>query len=267
MLRLPLLFGLAAALYAQDVSELFHKPPADVDRALRARVSEFFQYHVTGEFRKAEPLVAEDTKEYFYDHDKPRYLGFEIQKIIYNEDFTKANAVVLCDQYLSLAIPGFQGKRMKLPTSSFWKLENGQWYWYVDPASLLDSPMGRMKPGTATPAGGAAIDPNIFNGKVQVPESAGQFFAQVKPDRQAVELKPGGVDHVTITNGTPGPVSLEVLSDAPGVRAHLDHADVKPGEKTTLSITALDDAESGVVNVRIKPMGPAIPIQVTVKAK
>jgi len=36
--------------------------PADVDKALRARVSQFFQYHVDGDFRKAYDIVAEDTR-------------------------------------------------------------------------------------------------------------------------------------------------------------------------------------------------------------
>ena len=67
-----LLAVLAGAALAQEkAADLFNKPPADVDRALRARIAEFFEDHVKGEFRKAEALVAEDTKEFFYDTNKP----------------------------------------------------------------------------------------------------------------------------------------------------------------------------------------------------
>src|SRR5579871_5582628 len=98
MLRFCLLAILPLALAAQDPAELFNKPPAAVDQALRARITEFFELHVKGDFRKAEALVAEDTKDFFYNGNKPRYLSFEISKIKYNEDFTKAEATVLCEQ-------------------------------------------------------------------------------------------------------------------------------------------------------------------------
>src|SRR5579871_2216187 len=98
MFRLTTLTLIAAAACAQNPADLFNRAPADIDQALRARISEFYQYHVTGEYRKAEALVAEDTKDFFYDHNKPRYLSFQISKIKYNEDFTKAEATVLCEQ-------------------------------------------------------------------------------------------------------------------------------------------------------------------------
>src|ERR1700730_11464976 len=100
-MRLLTVFALfAAGSFAQDTASLFNKPPADVDLALRARISEFYEYHVKGEFHKAEGLVAEDTKEYFYDHDKPKYLSFEISKIDYSDGFTKAKAIILCEQFV-----------------------------------------------------------------------------------------------------------------------------------------------------------------------
>jgi hypothetical protein len=257
MLRLSLFLGFAALVCAQDASDLFHKPPAAVDKALRERVSEFFQDHVTGEYRKAEAIVAEDTKDYFYDHDKPKYLGFEIQKIKYNEDFTKAEVTVICDQYMNLPIPGFQGKRMKLPTPSYWKLENGQWYWYIDKEKLYDSPFGHMHPGPEAKDGAP--------GQIQVPETAQQFFAKLTTDKDKVQLKPGAVEHVIVDNGTTNFITLEVINHAHGIRASLEQSALKPGDKTTLSITALDEAQSGMLNLRILPFGPDLPIQITVK--
>ena len=140
------LFPLAlfAAVSAAQTDNPFNRPPAEVDQALRARVTEFFEYHVKGEFRKAEALVAEDTKEFFYVHNKPRYLGIEISRIDYTENFTRATAVVICEQYIMM--PGVSDRPFKIPTPSTWKLENGKWYWYVDQNAPRDTPWGKMTP-------------------------------------------------------------------------------------------------------------------------
>ena len=147
------LFALFAAFaFAQPNDPFKPKPPADVDAALRARALEFFDLHVKGQFRKAEELVAEDTKDFFYSHNKPKYLACELSKIDYSDNFTKANAVMLCEQYIMM--PGFADHPIKVPTPSAWKVENGKWYWYVDQDALRNTPWGRMTPG-AFPEKGA----------------------------------------------------------------------------------------------------------------
>src|SRR5258705_10706026 len=108
----------AAFAFAQPNEPFKPRPPAEVDAALRARVQEFFDLHVKGTFRKAEELVAEDTKDFFYTHNKPKYLSCEVSKIDYSENFTKANAVVLCEQYILM--PGFTERPLKVPTPSTW---------------------------------------------------------------------------------------------------------------------------------------------------
>ena len=152
MLRIPLLALFAATLFAQNPDNPFDKPPADVDKALRERMYQFYHFHVTGEYRKAEALVAEDTKDFFYTRNKPAYLSFEISRITYSDNYTRAKAVVLCEQYVMM--PGFADKPLKVPTPSTWKLEDGKWYWWIDPEALRDTPFGKMKPRPwDTPAG------------------------------------------------------------------------------------------------------------------
>src|SRR5271154_2298631 len=94
MHRTLILAVFAAVAFAQNPADLFNRAPADVDQALRARITEFFHYHVSGEPRKAEELVAEDTKDYFYNNNKPHYISFEIGKIDYSDGYTKAKAMV-----------------------------------------------------------------------------------------------------------------------------------------------------------------------------
>ena len=61
------------------------KPPAKVDQALRARVKEFYQYHVDEQYRKAETLVANDdqSRDIFFTKQKEKYEKFEISQIEY----------------------------------------------------------------------------------------------------------------------------------------------------------------------------------------
>src|SRR5580658_3413243 len=172
-----LIFASLAAAFAQDPADLFNRAPADVDQALRARITEFFHYHVTGEHRKAEALVAEDTKDYFYDGNKPRYISFEIGKIDYSDGYTKAKALVTVR--MAVMLPGFNGQVMAIPTASYWELIDGKWYWYLTKAMQHASPMGEMHPGPPAPDTGAPAMPAI-------PSNFNELFAQVKADKAEV---------------------------------------------------------------------------------
>jgi hypothetical protein len=255
MYRILIFASLATAAFAQNPADLFNRAPADVDQALRARITEFFHYHVTGEHRKAEELVAEDTKDYFYDGNKPRYLSFEIGKIEYSDGYTKAKAMVTVK--MPVMLPGFNGKVMEIPTASYWKLIDGKWYWYVDMAMRNASPMGEMKPGPPK-ADGAPPRPVIA-------VSMEELFAQVKADKGAVEVKAGSPDQVVITNGMVGPINLTVQGKIDGIEAAFDRAEIKPGEKATLTVRAANEAKGGALSVRVQQTGQTIPVQVVVK--
>ena len=141
-MRFSILCLCAAACLAQSPKDA-PKPPADVDAALRARVTEFFQYHVTGEFRKGEALVADDSKELYYNRNKPRYLKLEgIERVDWSENFTKAMVTVMV--VTPEMIPGWVGGPPEVPIPSTWKLENGKWCWYVEPETFLRTPFGNF---------------------------------------------------------------------------------------------------------------------------
>ena len=124
---LALLFICCAG--AQNPTDLLSKAPPDVDEALRARVSKYYQAFVDAKPRRAEPLVAEDSQDFFYNMKKTQLLSFEIGKIEYSDSFTKAKAVVIAETYV-MAL-GFGSKPVKVPITSLWKLVDGQWYWYI----------------------------------------------------------------------------------------------------------------------------------------
>jgi hypothetical protein len=255
MLRISLLALFTASLFAQ-ADDPFNRPPAGVDQALRARIQEFYQLHVKGDFRHAEALVAEDTKEFYYSHNKPQYLSAEISRIDYSDNFTKAKATILCEQYIMM--PGFSDKPLKVPTPSPWKIVDGKWYWYVDPDSLRDSPFGRMTAGQGPAKGGAP-------GLPAIPSNPDFLFTQVQLDKKSVTLNAGESETVTIANGAPGVMNISLSAMLPGIEGKLDRTSLKSGEKATLTLRAGDDAKPGIINVVVAPTGQLLPIQVNVK--
>ncbi len=253
-----LAFAFAAVAFAQqDASDLFAKAPPDVDRALRARITEFFQDHVTAEYRKAEKLVAEDTQDYFYDHGKPRYVSFEIKTIKYNKDFTQADAMVMCKQ--SIMMPGFNGQVMDIPTPSSWKLENGQWFWWVDPAKRNLTPFSEkpMQGGPFKEAGPMTMG--------TIPTNQEELYAMVKADKTVVNLKPGASENVLIGNGMPGPIMPEVVQKPKGVDVTFAEKQIRPASQSAVTVKAGEKAEAGDLVIRINPIGKLITIQVLVQ--
>ncbi len=258
MFRFVLLAVLATGSFAQNAGDAFNKPPADVDQALRARISEFYGLHVKGEFRKAEALVADDTKDFYYNSNKTQYVSFEIGRIDYSDNFTRAKATVLCEQYIML--PGFMGKPMKVPTPSTWKLVDGTWYWYVDPESLRMTPFGKMNP--APPSAPASAPTSIPVIPTTVPDF---IYKQVKTDKASVTLKAGESERVTITNSAPGAMNISLTGSVPGVDVKLDRTVLNTGEKAVLTVRAGEDARPGVLSIQVEQTNQVIPIQVVIR--
>jgi hypothetical protein len=256
MQRFALIALFAALAFAQPNDPFKPKPPADVDAALRARIQEFFDLHIKGQFRKAEELVAEDTKDFFYTANKPKYIGCDLTKIDYTDNFTRANAVMVCEMYIM--VPGFSDHPMKVPTPSIWKLIDGKWYWWVDQDALRNTPWGRMTPGPF-PTKGAAAPPSL----AALP-TAESLFKQIQLDKNSVRLKPGESVEVTVHNGAPGVTSLTLPGSLPGVEAKLDKSALEPGGKAVLTLRAAKGAKSGVLTLQVEQTLQALPIQITI---
>jgi len=261
MLRITLLAVVAASCFAQNAEELFNRPPAGVDEALRARINEFYGYHIHNQPRKAEALVAEDTKDYFYNNNKPVYTHCEIRQIKYSDNFTRAKATILCGMYVM--VPGFSERPLDVPIPSTWKIEDGKWVWYVNQDVRRGSPMGlTMSPGP--PVYTAQHDPDT-RALPALPTTADFLYDLIKLDKRDVEMKRGESVQITIENTSPGTMNLELAGKIAGVEATLDNSDPKGHEKAILSLKAGDHAESGKLDLVVNPISQVIPIHVTVK--
>jgi hypothetical protein len=147
---------------------------------------------------------------------------------------------------------------MKVPTPSLWKLENGQWYWYVkDGGVQQESPFGIMKAG---PGPTANALPTIPSGE----EVLKSLSSKIKLDKTVAHLKPGASDQVTISNNAQGAVSIALTGTVPGVDVKLDHMDIKSGEKAVLSFRAGNNPQPGTVTIRVEQTNQIFPIQITI---
>ena len=234
------------------------KAPPEVEDALRARISEFYQAHVDGKFRLAYDLVADDSKDLYFAADKERYTDFSIQKIEYSENFTKAKAVVACGKEVAML-----GKRypVKLPMATDWKLQDGKWFWYREQTEGVKTPFGTMHPG---PGSSQDVDKAKQAPRLQVLQSS------VKVDKREVKLslsEPSS-DQVVVTNHLPGTVSLAVVPPrVPGLEVTLDRKDLNTNETATLQFRFDPPSKPprpiAMVLVRIYPTNQRIPIRVT----
>ena len=244
----------------QNQAELFSKAPPDVEEALRARVSAFFQAQVEGKFRQAEQYVAEDSKDSYYEMNKTRYLKYEIRNINYSDNFSKAVVLVLTHAYV--AIPGFEGKAAPLPVKTNWILADGQWYWHVDPADMKVTPFGKMNPGPYP-------DPKSGPAATSQPATVESVLSGIRVNKQTVQMKSkeASSDQIEISNGLSGTLSVTLNPiDVPGLQIKLDPAEMKKGEKTVVSFHYEPQGTTPPSSIRIylivNPLHYIIPIYV-----
>jgi hypothetical protein len=253
----------APGLWAQNPGSFFDKAPPDVEEALRARIAGFYQAHVDKKFRQADEYVAADTKDFYYEANKPAYLGFEIGKITYSDNFTKAKAVVSCK--IKFGIPGFDDNPVMAPIPSSWKLENGQWYWYVDQTVGRETPFGVMPPAAGKSSAGG------FPSLAAAP-SIDTLWKNVVADKNAVQLsgKESSSEQVTISNKMPGNIWLQVdIPKTPGLAVSLDRGELKSGEEATITFRSEPQekpvARVAQVRVTVVPTNQVIPITVAIR--
>jgi hypothetical protein len=259
--RIAIAVLVAAACFAQTAPPDAPKPPADVDQALRARINEFYGLLLKKEYRKAEALIADDTKDYYYGIGKPDFTKFELLEIRYSENFTRATAITQCAQKVQQ--PGFPLGEWNLKVPSLWKYENGNWYWYVN-QSVVVTPVGivqKVEAGNGAAVAAPAIASGIPKEFAKTPDFA---LGKVGADKKMVTLEGDKAEKVTIVNGSPGEIRLSMPKQL-GLDFQLEPAVLAAGEKAVLTVRATKDSLSGVVGVQIIPTGEILTIQVVVK--
>jgi hypothetical protein len=254
-----LLVGAAASLllHAQATG-----PSPESEAALKQRVAAFYQVHVTGHFRQADDYVADDSKDYFFAMEKPRYMSFETppKNIEYSDNFTKAVVTTVVESEWRNARMGRMVVHPALET--YWKLVDGTWYWYhAQPKSVL------------TPFGKAIMpDPDQVK-KEETPNfkkiSIFEIVGAVNVNKQNVELngfEPSS-DEIIVTNGMPGQVNIEYAPPTiPGLKVSVDKKQLMAHEQAhiTFKYTPPDKSIKPIVDTYLQIMQTAhnIPLRI-----
>jgi hypothetical protein len=231
---------------------------AEAEAALRARAEQFFQLQVDKKFRQAESMVADDTKDYYYNNGKFNIKSFSIQKVDLLDNNTRAKVTMKAT--VTLMTPNTQPMDFDAPATTLWKIEDGKWVWYFDIAAAVQTPFGKLGPGAA-----AAI-PSALNTTGKAPDLA-TLRSSVKIDRNSVQLTPDGpVETVAVSNELPGGVDLELRSDrVSGLSAQLGKKHLEAGEKTVIYFRAATGSEgAGIVRLMVSPIAAQLDIRVKV---
>lgn len=228
--------------------------PAAVTEALRARVNQFFQYHVEHgpALRRAMDLVAEDTKDEYFANNKMKVEKFNITDIKFAPGFQQAMVVLDVTREWNFYAQA-KGEMVTLPMVTYWKIEEGEWRWYKDKGMESITPMGLSNLQTMgklellrqNPDGTINL-PADFNKEETLRAQAQLILTQSKLDRDTVtlSLQKESEETVTFQNGY-GEVNLE-LYGVPDI----------PGLTVTLEKSTLHRDENGVVRFHYAPPAP-----------
>jgi hypothetical protein len=256
MVRFAALLLLALALHADTNAK---KPPSPkVDKALRERITQFYQRQVERRYREAEAFVAADTKDYFYSANKSDFLSCALDRIEYLNDAKQAKAWLQCER--NIMFPGFAGQVLKMPVISTWKLEKGKWFWFVDQKGLVETPFGPIKPGTPGDQRSAAAPATPFS----IP-SVEIALNKVKADKSALTLKDGETAQLTFTNTASGVMAVSCRDLPEGISVSPMKAELQKGGTVTVTVKALEGASRATLNFSIEPTGETINIPVRIE--
>lgn len=240
-------------LLALSLSGLSAEPPQDVEQALRARVDEFYNLIMHRKTRAAEALVADDTKDYYYDSQKPDMESYVIEKITWGPSFQTAEVTINARMHMMFPGAGPQTVTMKFPST--WKIDKGQWCWYFDRSRLINSPFGKFHdaPKTAdTSSPKQIVTPEMLQ-------------AAVKPEGHQIEVELSGkrVTSLKFTNSLPGPVTLQA-PEVPGLKIEIAEPNIGAGKSTVVSFRHIPNngAQPSPLTFTVAPTGQKIPIQV-----
>lgn len=225
----------ACAVAQTTPTDIFQKAPPQLDEALRSRVSHFLQAHVDGKFRLANEVVAEDSQDAYFAMNKKRFLSYEIVKIDYTDNYTKAK-VLSTVELMWRPSARIDPMRVKAPYLSMWKQENDKWVWYTVASDEWDTPFGKMKFGKQVdPEDPAAKIVNEI--KTMNPQA---ILSAVSPNKTEVALRSWekSEDVVEITNGLKGVITLKAdKSIVSGLEITLDKTTLQPGDVAKVTFT------------------------------
>lgn len=221
-----LLLASVLAALAQNPAEPSEKAAPEVDAALRARVTKFYDAFVTGKFKEAYLLVAGDSQDKFFELDKEQYKNCELDVVQYSGRATKALVITKCKGDWRV-----QGRvfPVTFPIRSNWELMDGQWYWHYVKPTMVQSPFSatgwvpvppESKDGNTSilPKDFAAVAQGIL-AKVSVDKTSVRFSSN-RPSQEVVHVRNEMPGEVSLAFRDPGIPGLKISATATKLQAH-----------------------------------------------
>jgi hypothetical protein len=234
--------------------------PAGVDAALRARVTEFLQFSVDKNFRKAFDYVAEESKDTYFAVGKADVVKFNIVSTKYSADFSHATVRVDVTQNQVINVEKYA---MPAQWSTTWKTEEGKWVYYLDVSKQQLTPMTGLL-GNPRPT---ELIHQDADGTVKLPEKIGDpavmqaqmqtILALGKIDKSDVSLSlsKASEDRIVFHNGTTGFLSLALYSvpKIPGLSATIEKQEVGPNQDSIVLFKYVPPTEKAAAGAEELP--------------
>jgi len=232
------------------------QPAPEVEKALRARVTEFLQDFVDGQYRKALKFVAEESQDFYFASAKAEIKDFKIDEIRYDDAFQKAIVYFTTNREWNVQFENVGKVPVTVQMSTTWKVEDGQWAWYYRAEG--EPWITAMGPSSAelvnkTPDA-QVIMPKGFDQNA-ANSAADKILQQTKMDRTRISLlsDKASSDKASFHNAMNGSVAVELL-DVPKI----------PGLTVKLDKTTLNFGQDAVIDVSYDPPAdrdPDVPLQ------
>jgi len=249
--------AIAATAWAQQQPA----PEAASIEALRDRVQQYYQMMVDKKYRQAEAMVADDSKEDYYNGRKPDIKSFDIMNI---DLVNPTTAKVTIRAKVLMLMPGTGAQIFDMPTPTNWKIDNGAWSWYVPEEVKSATPFGKM---LNNPTLGSGIDmKGAAPGTLENPD-VGSLVNKIGIDRISIMLATVNTEQVaTITNGLPGPVDVVLdphVKAIKGISVDVSPTHLEAGGKATVKIRRTGSEKVfDIVSVSVEPFHRRFDIQV-----
>ena len=236
-LKLSTLLPLSCLLaLGQDAANTTETVSPEVDQALRARVAQFYSANITGKWRDAFQVVADDMQDAYLAAGKDTYDKCETIKITYIDNFTKASVRENCHgeyRWHNSHIPA------TIPLTSTWKLVDGQWWWYWTKPTEVMTPFGLSKvtPEAPRAPGSSTVDAKIETVLRDPAAMAKNILGLIKVDKKEIRLSgyETSRDELHISNTMPGTISVRInCPPLPGFHVKQSSTDIGPKETSTI---------------------------------
>jgi hypothetical protein len=264
-----LLFS-AWAAFGQQAPALSDQAPPATDQALRARVDKFYAAFVSGKYKEAYLMVADDSQDKFFELSKDQYKGCEIIRINYTENFTQATVVTSCKRDWR-----FHGSvtPITFPLTSTWEVLDGQWYWHFVKPTMMATPFSATGFVPVPPDAAAS---NAGPLPQDIAGAAKSILSKIGIDKSSVRLLSNqrSQEVVHLRNDMPGEVLVKVdPPNIPGLTISVGQPKLQANEQTTIlfewnptpPITPV--AIRQTVQVRIDPTAQVFPINLVIESQ